>query len=518
MKLDRMSESKFSPVLFPNTKNLSKIFKSIDNGDEHTIVVVPSLSLNDDSIKGIVGIIHYESRALWEILKASTPNTRIVFVTSVDIKSEAFNHFLRLLPNPMEAKARIEFISVNDSNLDSCLTKKILNNEAVIKKIKAAIKTELAYLNVFISSADEHSLANKLDIPVFGHDSSLNYYLTKSGNKKVFKNANVPFTPSIEDIQTEVELVEAIIALWKKYTYAKRFMVKLDYGVSGIGNAILKPNLNRNQFFKLNPEEQRQRVKSWLTSMTFQCDEITWGVYRADIPKGCIVEVFIEGELKTSPSAQARILPDGEVEILSTHEQILDEKGLTFLGSVFPARKNFKFILQENTKRIGEELAKLGFIGPFSIDFLITDDGHSQRVFVIEINIRQGGTTHPYQTTKLLTGSRYCQETGALINKDGEKFYYRSNDNVINTNLKGTKLDQFLKYMETNNLLFNRETGEGVVFHLLGALPSDGKVGYTSIAKNSTKIHEQSNKALELINSYALTHHKELPAFHKTLA
>jgi hypothetical protein len=518
--MDRTSTENLEKAVpfFSNTKDLKYIFKQIDSGAEHTIVVVPSLSLKEESVKNIVGIIHYESRALWEVLKASSKNATIVFVSSIAISDDALDHFLNLLPNPCEARKRIKLISLNNSDKNLSLSEKLINDQETLLVIKNLIKNTDAYLKVFMTTKAEHEVAQELNLPVFGHDSSLDYYITKSGNKKIFKESYVPYCDSIEDLKSVEDLILAIHELWNKNPSTKRFMIKLDNGVSGIGNAIMKPTLSKEEFDQLGNDKQLRMVENWLYAMKFQSDQITWGSYSKDIPVGCIVEVFAEGKTKIAPSAQAQILPDGSVEIFATHEQILDESGLTFLGSVFPARNNHRKILQESTIKIGESLASHGFIGPFSVDFLITSDETTTRIFVIEINIRQGGTTHPYQTARLLTESTYCSDKGILVDRDGSNVYYRSNDNVLEEALKGSKVESFLDYMSSNDVTYNKHNGEGVVFHLLGAMPSSGKLGYTSIAKNPVKAQHNSDKVLELINQFIITNQKELPAFHKNLA
>jgi len=47
------------------------------------------------------------------------------------------------------------------------------------------------------------------------------------------------------------------------------------------------------------------------------------GVVNSTINMGGIVEAFIEGDIKTSPSVQCLINPLGGVEVLSTHDQLL---------------------------------------------------------------------------------------------------------------------------------------------------------------------------------------------------
>ncbi|MGK0366878.1 MAG: hypothetical protein ACI9QD_000008 [Thermoproteota archaeon] len=503
---------------FNNTNHLEEIFNNIDSGKEHTIVVVPSLSIKEEALKNIVGIIHYESRALWEILRASNKNTNIVFVSSLPIKNEAKNHFFKSLPNPFDVKKRVKFISPNNESLDVNLGEKILSNPETLNEVKEAIKGKLSYLSVFITTEIEHKLAKELNIPLYGHETSLSYYLTKSGNKKIFRESDVPFCQSIEDIKSVDALMDSIVTLWGKYRSLKRIMVKLDNGVSGIGNAILTLGKTWIEFNQLDEKTKKNYLLSKLVSMKFQSDKINWQSYSLDIPTGCIIEVFAEGESKNSPSAQGRILPSGKVEILSTHEQILDERGLTFLGSIFPANNNYKHILQDSCLKIGTKLSTLGFIGPFSVDFLITNDNGIKRIYVIEINIRQGGTTHPYQTTKILTNSRYCDKSALLVNDSGEEVFYMSNDNLVHSELKGTKVSKFLEFMEDVQINYNQDSGEGVVFHLLGALTSNGKLGYTSIANSTERAQELSSEVIKLTNQYILRNQSEVPQFNKFLA
>lgn len=66
-------------------------------------------------------------------------------------------------------------------------------------------------------------------------------------------------------------------------------------------------------------------------SMQFCGRDEAWPTYRAEIPtQGAHAELFIDHQF--APSCQAIINTDGQVTILSTHEQILD--GQVYLGSV----------------------------------------------------------------------------------------------------------------------------------------------------------------------------------------
>jgi hypothetical protein len=59
---------------------------------------------------------------------------------------------------------------------------------------------------------------------------------------------------------------------------------------------------------------------------------------------GALGESWVEG-VSTSPSCQVYITPDAQVEIVSTHEQILD--GQVFMGCEFPCKDGYRAQLHE---------------------------------------------------------------------------------------------------------------------------------------------------------------------------
>ena len=49
--------------------------------------------------------------------------------------------------------------------------------------------------------------------------------------------------------------------------------------------------------------------------------------------------------------------------------------------------------------RIGERLATEGALGRFALDFVVKrDDAGDWSAYAIELNLRKGGTTHPFLT------------------------------------------------------------------------------------------------------------------------
>ena len=109
---------------------------------------------------------------------------------------------------------------------------------------------------------------------------------------------------------------------------------------------------------------------------------------------------MIEGEVKESPSVQMRISPLGVVQILSTHDQMLGgPSGQSYLGAVFPADPAYSRLITSDAAKIGDRFVRTRNVRRFALDFLVVkrDDGQWQP-FAIEVNLRKGGTTHPFLT------------------------------------------------------------------------------------------------------------------------
>jgi hypothetical protein len=226
-----------------------------------------------------------------------------------------------------------------------------------------------------------------------------------------------------------------------------------------------------------------------LDKMSFQARDENWESFSGKIAElGGIVEAFIEGEEKRSPSVQGYITPTGEVKILSTHDQILGgPDGQIYLGCHFPADENYRLQLQELGLKIGEILAAKGAIERYGVDFVAVKNPETLvwDLQAIEINLRKGGTTHPFMTLKLLTNGEYDQKTGLFFSQPHQEKYYIASDNLHKPQYKGLLPDDLMDIIAKHHLHFDSSSKTGTVFHLMGALSEFGKLGLTCIGNSS---------------------------------
>jgi hypothetical protein len=158
---------------------------------------------------------------------------------------------------------------------------------------------------------------------------------------------------------------------------------------------------------------------------------------------------------------------------------------------------------------IGEALASKGACGRYGVDFLAVrtqslvehnETTHEQWVLhALEINLRQGGTTHPYETLRLVSSiGSYDESTGLYRVLDRPKFYTAS-DSIHAEHYKGLLPSDLLSIMRDNNIGFRHDTRTGVVFHLMGSLSQYGKVGVTCIGDSHDEAQSLHNEIMHVL-------------------
>ena len=71
-----------------------------------TVLIVPSLSLDQEVMAKVSGVHHYEERMLCLLLLLRLPRTRVIYVTSTPIHEAIVDYYLHLLPGVPAQHAR----------------------------------------------------------------------------------------------------------------------------------------------------------------------------------------------------------------------------------------------------------------------------------------------------------------------------------------------------------------------------------------------------------------------------
>ncbi|CAM2068855.1 PGM1-C domain-containing protein [Sulfidibacter corallicola] len=481
-------------------ERLAHLFRVVfDEPDApRTVVVIPSLSLDHEVLQRISGVHHYEERMLCMLMLLRLPRTRLIYITSQSLDVSVIDYFLNLLPGVPVGHARKRLLLFNCHDASGVpLSLKLLQRPRLLERIRRAIPDPLAaHLTCFNVTPLERTLAVQMGIPLYGCNPVYAEFGSKTGSREVFHEAGIDLPPGFENLRDKKDMIDSLVALRLANPHLRKAVVKLNEGFSGEGNAIFR--------FEGCPEKEKA-LQKWLGSevaqrLEFQAKGESWDTFSVKFAEmGGVVEAFIEGEGKRSPSVQCRVNPLGEPMIVSTHDQILD--GQVFLGCTFPADEVYRLQIQAAGQLVADVLARRGVIGRFGVDFISVPEADGWRHYAIEINLRKGGTTHPFMMLQYLTDGEFDLASGLYLTPSGQPRYYYATDNLHDEAYIGLSPEDLIDISVCRRLHFHGATQQGVVFHLIGALSEFGKLGAVCIAENPSRAFQLYHHTVDTLQS-----------------
>lgn len=482
---------------------LVPLWKSIAqmNPEEQTIVVVPSITV-DGSLGGAIQA--YEERFLFLLFLLRQLQARVIYVTSQPVLPSTVEYYLDLLPGviPTHARKRLFLMSPLDGS-SRPLTEKLLERPRFLERIRSLIiNPNRAHLVPFNTTELERDLALRLGIPMYGSDPKHSHFGTKSGARKLFAQEAIPHPFGYQDLNSLQDVAAAIAKIRMKRPGVTDVIVKLNEGISGEGNASLK----LEGLPVAGSAGELDAIQQRLTTMKFEKPDITLEEYADKLLKrGGVVEERLKGAEIRSPSVQMRVTPLGELQVLSTHDQLLGgPEGQSYLGARFPADNAYAAFIGREGARLGRHLAKAGVIGRFAIDFLVVrSPGEDWRAYAIEINLRKGGTTHPFLTLQFLTDGKYDPETAIFRAPNGREKFFVASDHVESPDYKSLTPDDLFELAVRHGLHFNQTSQTGVVFHMMTALAEHGRVGLTAVEESHEKATALYDRVVGILDEEA---------------
>lgn len=437
----------------------------------HVVVVLPSLSL------GEAVLAHYGPRlpALEHRYLAAffllhrIPNAEMIFVGTLAPAPEVLDYCASLLPEGSDARARFHCVALGDTSLRG-VAEKLLDRPDLIATIRDRIGGRPAFLEPWNVTEAEARLALELGVPVNGSAPALWPLGFKGAGRRLLREAGVPLPAGREGLIGVEDTLDAIRALRAEDPALVRVIVKHDDSAAGDGNRVVD--------LSDDPDEAALRDRLGAFGPA----------YWEEMAKGGVVEEMVAGDRFTSPSVQVDILPDGTVEVLATHEQVLGgEDGQVYVGCRFPAEPAYAPELADHGRRVGEALAKAGALGRFALDFAAVGTRGAWRVVALEINLRKGGTTHPYACLRNLAPGRYDAEAGVWRADSGGVRAYVANDNLVDPAWVGRPPSEVIGRVRAAGLQFDPAQGTGVVLLMLSGLSIDGRFAAVAIGRDGTE-------------------------------
>jgi hypothetical protein len=456
-------------------------------GPDVDVLMVPSLSMDQNQMDLVTGAHHYEERQLFSLIRLRDPGVRMLYATSKPIAELVVDAVLELLPGvpASHARRRLHLFDTDDAS-NRPLTAKLLERPALLARIAELLRPGRSFISCFVVSELEKQLSERLQVPLLGTDPALDHWGSKAGSRELFARCGVPHPPGSTLVHSLDDLAEATAALWEAHPSLGRVVVKLNEGFSGEGNAPLA--LAPLQLAEQSGRQRRHSLRQALEALPMPAP--SWRELLQQ--QGALVEAWLEGgDALSSPSVQGTIHPSAAgggpaVEVLSTHEQLLGgASGQTYLGCRFPAEAAYRRELMRHGQAVGEALAAEGALERYAVDFIARRFGTQWDLQAIEVNLRQGGTTHPYMALSAITSGHLEPESGVYRSPTGVPLHYQATDNLCDARLRGLLPIDLIDIVAEAGLHYDPAQLRGSVFHLLGCLSEFGKLGMTCIGSSA---------------------------------
>lgn len=453
------------------------------SGIEHAVIAIASYSVGESLLS------HYADRLpalehrylVAMLILGRIANCRLAFVSCQAPEQAVVDYYTSLMPPAQRdsVSKRLLLITVPDPR-PRPIAAKLLDREDLLDSLQSFIGSAPSFIEAWNVTADEVAVAERLGVPINGTAPALRTMAFKSAGRRLFARAGVPTPLGHEDVHTVDEVVTAIEDIRAKSPGARGVVVKHDDSGAGDGNVVLdlvSPATSDNLRARI------QALPAW---------------YLNDLSRGGVVEELITGEWFSSPSAQVDMEPSGDVVVRATHEQILGgESGQVYMGCRFPADAAYASEIGRYAKSVGETLRQQGAIGRAAIDFAAARTASGAwAVSALEVNLRKGGTTHPYAVLRNLVPGRYDVEAARWIAADGTERAYVSTDNAVNPRWRGRAASSVISALAGAGVEFDPRRGTGVVLHMLSGLAIDGRFGLTAIGRSPEEADALFQRAL----------------------
>jgi hypothetical protein len=462
--------------------------------DDATLVVLPSLTLPYDELRQVVGIQYYEERLLFLLLLLSRPRVRIIYLSSSTIDPEIVDYYLSFTPDPRDARGRLRLLALDDASHEArtsrqSLTGRILANAGMMEALRTRLTgVKDAYLLPFNVTEAEEDLAVRLGLPMYAAPADAAAYGSKSQGRRIARAAGVRVVEGTEDLRTAAD-VETAFAAIESVQDRRIAVVKLNDSFSGMGNVVV-----RDWWTPGAVEISSQRIWAVLPEPS-----LSWAEYLERLDRrGGVIERMISAPI-AAPSVQMVCLPDHGPRVVSTHDQILGGMAQqVYIGCSFPADARYRPEIVEHATAVARELFDLGVVGLFGVDFIVRPTDNGDVVYFGEINLRLGGTTHPFGMCVAASGAEYDPTDGTLV-ADGRSVAYVASDNVQYKGHVGNSPANIINRLRTHELLYTRGAIRGITIHQMGSIGGSGKFGLCAIDESVDEAQMLFNEAVKVL-------------------
>ncbi|MFI1920405.1 hypothetical protein [Nocardia sp. NPDC020380] len=447
------------------------------------------------------------SRAVWESLSVGArPDLVVIQLQAPPLGEHVLDFLFGCLPSRREdVRDRHALVDVADDR-PMHLSEKVATDTELIERIARTIRVArrsghvIEGLSCYASSISMARLARLWDIPLLDTCPELLVWGTKSGARQLFRAANIPHLEGSYHVSRGVDdLVQTLARLTRRLD-SPAWMVKLDHGFgSGHGNSVVDTRTLGKPI-----------TAKTLAQASCPCSERTTTTEFLDLVEqyGCIVERRIEaapGSALAWPSALAYLSRSShdapvQVEFLGVHDQLIGSTG-EFHACRYPADGRYRQQVISLSGKLFARLAQLGVTGHAGVDFIA--EPAVGRLWAVEINLRQTGTTHPHRTARAcIRGAWRADGTAAYSN--GGEVHYKATDAISSPHYVGIGSAELISALQSApTVAFDPATGTGTIPHLWSTLAPHGKIGATFFSTSIEGCDQLETAFVQLLETLA---------------
>jgi len=520
--------------------------------DRRVVIHMPSLSVDEEVRISVPSVAIWQKRQLARLLDVADPNVDVLFVLAAPLPDEVRDYYTKLLTVAGVTNAAQRFRFIIPENHDRLrgthsLATVLLYSPRAMKRIKTFVGDRVAYIAPNVVGADDVRVSMQLGIPLLGPEDRISaMFSSKSGCKRLFAAAQVNMPPAAYDIYSEDDCFQALTRLVIRYPLVRRWLFKLDDEFGGRGHAsfdmaslschqkveafnMAHPNasevIDSDEEVAEAAEDLRLSVKKELSNRVPKKVVIaspsvyrTWHEFiRAFARSGGVIEAC-PSTVKASPSANVFIAPNGELELLSTQEQLF---GVPFVcaATLCPMTSLPAGAVRAAALAIGKVCHSKGIIGHVGIDFVVfvDDNSKSLRLWAVDLNICMSSSLCGFKLFSFLTkGGTFDPKTGTYhvgANKEIEGQGKMSVDSIstqsterafvhvemlANPKLSEVQHTAFFNLCRLRGVSFDLKLMLGTAFKLLDSFVC-GAIGLISIQPSREKALGSMCEALDFI-------------------
>ncbi|CUI15395.1 IQ calmodulin-binding protein, putative [Bodo saltans] len=472
---------------------------------KRVVLHIPSLSLPSFQCKQMPFFDCFQAAQMMRLADLRDRNVEIILLAPFKLEKETFAYYLNVLKaagaeNPEGRVCLI--VPENNKRLPPglSLTKMVLMSSKTMKLLQSLVRGKQAYIVPGLMGPEEHTLACRLNLPLFAAEPKVAQVLaTKSGGKTILEAAEVATPVGAYHIKNTNDLFIILARFMVEYRDVSRWLVKIDSESGSRGHAVFDTSRIRclteqsdivttDMLLKELTEHAAKRVKILHTSAYPE-----WGAY-ADVfnaTGGCVEAV--PSRVMASPTANLYVEPDGTVHLLSVVENVCSPQ-LSVLGCSFPQTASNYEGIRDAALSVAHAAFRRRVIGYMSVDFVVyerleSNNDRAMRLWAVDFDLYWTTNSCMHQWVMLLTGATFDAESGrclmpqaptsstisdtASASSVGGSYVpltYVYSGLVYNSYIGAIRHTTFFSHCRQAGLSFDVKTRTGLAFHLVDTL------------------------------------------------